>query len=123
MLAIEELQQLRNHVHLTSSIIDGYQLEKFNKKYVENMLRLYYVTLNQMELNDWHLNNRDSCLKILDEDGYNRTKKTEELERKRYISDAISYMTSDLFHDKQISEEHKKFLKNYLIKKHTMKML
>ena len=108
---IEELQQLRNHVHLALTILDGYKSEKFNKDYVESMLRLYYVTLNQLELNQWHLGKDHACLKELDENSYKETAKRNKLEAKRYVSDEIIYLTFNLFYDREIPEYRQKILR------------
>ena len=117
MDGIEELQHLRNHVHLTLSILTGDQSEKFNKNFVESMLRLYYVTLNQLELNRWHLEKEHACLKELDENGYEETAKRNKLEAKRYISDEIIFLTSNLFYDREIPEYRQKILKKLSSKK------
>lgn len=108
---IEELQQLRNHVHLALTILDGDKSEKFNKDYVESMLRLYYVTLNQLELNQWHLEDEHACLKKLDENGYAQTQEHNKQEEKRFISDEIYYVTHDLFYGKEIPESRQRILK------------
>lgn len=117
MEGIEELQQLRNHVHLALTILTGDQSEKFNKDYVESMLRLYYVTLNQLELNEWHLKNDHACLRELDENGYKETAERNKLETKRYISDEIIYLTSNLFYDREIPEYRQKILEKLSSKK------
>ena len=117
MEGIEDLQHLRNHVHLTLSISTGDQSEKFNKNYVESMLRLYYVTLNQLELNQWHLEKDHACLKELDENAYEETAKRNKLEARRYISDEVFFLTSNLFYDREIPEYRQNILKKLSSKK------
>lgn len=72
---IEELQHLRNHVHLTRTITDEVDPKIFDKTFVENMLRLYYVTLNQLNSCNWYFSETNPCLKEMDEDEYESTRR------------------------------------------------
>ena len=84
--AIEELQYLRNHVHLTRIITDEVDPKVFDKTFVENMLRLYYVTLNQLDSCHWYFTEIAPCLKEMDEDGYESTDQYQVWDRKEYFT-------------------------------------
>lgn len=83
---IEELQQLRNHIHLTRTITDEVDRKIFDKDFVENMLRLYYVTLNQLDSCHWYFTEIAPCLKEMDEDGYESTDQYQVWDRKEYFT-------------------------------------
>lgn len=108
---IEELQNMRNHVHLTRIICDSIKSEDFNKVLVDDMLRLYYVTLNQMECSMKYLPIYAFCIKDLDENGYSKTDKLIEKENKEYITNKICCITPDLFYNKPLKESDTKILK------------
>lgn len=86
---IEELQQLRNHIHLTRTVTDGVDRNIFDKDFVENMLRLYYVTLNQLDLCNWYFSETAPCLKEMDEDGYKTTDQQRERDKKAYFTQRV----------------------------------
>ena len=86
---IEELQQLRNHIHLTRTVTDGVDRKIFDKDFVENMLRLYYVTLNQLDLCNWYFSETAPCLKEMDEDGYKTTDQQRERDKKEYFTQRV----------------------------------
>lgn len=86
---IEELQQLRNHIHLTRTVTDGVDRKIFDKDFVENMLRLYYVTLNQLDLCNWYFSETAPCLKEMDEDGYKATDQQRERDKKEYFTQRV----------------------------------
>ena len=111
MFGIESLQQLRNHTHLTRLILEGDKSDKFNKNFVENMLRLYYVTFNQLEANNRFLDDKSLCIKDLDGNAYEQTKLRNKEEFKTYIGDSISNMTYELFYDKPLNEDKQQILK------------
>ena len=116
METIEKLQQMRNDIHFSFGKA-GEELEKYDRQYVENMQRLYYVTLNQLELTKrWYLLEECACLRELDEDAYEQTEKQNKNERKRHVSDVISYMTSILLHEEEIPENKKDILKKLSFK-------
>ena len=86
---IEELQQLRNHIHLTRTVTDEVDRKIFDKDFVENMLRLYYVTLNQLDLCNWYFSETAPCLKEMDEDGYESTDQYRVWDRKEYFTQRV----------------------------------
>ena len=86
---IEELQQLRNHIHLTRTVTDEVDRKIFDKDFVENMLRLYYVTLNQLDLCNWYFSETAPCLKEMDEDGYETTDQQRERDKKEYFTQRV----------------------------------
>lgn len=110
--AIEHLQNLRNHIHLTRTLIDGDKSVKFNKQFVEDMLRLYYVTINQAEINHWYYDKSQPCLRELDEDGYKATNEQQECARKEYYINKIMLACIDIFYKKPITEKNKYFLRH-----------
>lgn len=114
MEAIEEMQELRNHIHLTRTLIDGDKSDKFNKQFVDKMLRLYYVTLNLLEINQWYFQEYKPCIKELDSSAYEDSKQGRIKDYQRYISDNVSYSTSDIFYNKPISEENQRILKKLI---------
>lgn len=111
MTAIEELQSLRNYIHVTRCISEGDCSEKFNYQYVDNMLRLYYVALNQLELNNWFFEHENNCIKYLDQNGYEDTRKNRIADNKRYIATKVMYMVDELFYNKALSETDKNILR------------
>lgn len=108
--AIETLQDLRNHIHLTKTLIDGDKSIKFNKQFVEEMLRIYYVTINQAEMHHWYYKEEQPCLRELDGDGYVLTKEQQEYDRKEYYTNKIILACIDLFYKKPITEKNEQIL-------------
>lgn len=109
-IAIEQLQNLRNHIHLTRVLSDGNQATKFNKQFVEDMLRLYYVTINQAEMNSWYYNEASPCLRDMDGDSYEINRKLQQQERERYYTDKTILALIDMFYEKPINEKNSHFL-------------
>ncbi|MBD5131310.1 MAG: hypothetical protein HDT28_01755 [Clostridiales bacterium] len=109
-IAIEELQNLRNHIHLTRVLSDGNKATKFNKQFVEDMLRLYYVTINQAEMNAWYYSEANPCLRDMDGDSYEINRKQQQQERERYYTDKTILALIDIFYEKQINEKNAYFL-------------
>lgn len=108
--AIEQLQNLRNHIHFTRTLIDGDKSIKFNKQFVEDMLRLYYVTINQAEMNYWYYNEEHPCLRELDGDEYKITEEQQKHSRKEYYTNKIILACIDIFYKKPITEKNDYFL-------------
>lgn len=108
--AIENLQNLRNHIHLTRMLTDGDVSTKFNRQFVEDMLRLYYVTINQAEMNHWYYDEQNPCLRELDDDAYSTTEKQQICSRKEHNTDKIILACIDMFYGKTITEKNKFFL-------------
>lgn len=107
---IEELQHLRNHVHLTRTITDEVDPKIFDKTFVENMLRLYYVTLNQLDLCDWYFSETGACLKVLDEDGYESTEQQEERNREQYFTQRVFNACYAMYNHSPLNRKDKKRL-------------
>ena len=107
---IEELQQLRNHIHLTRTVTDGVDRKIFDKDFVENMLRLYYVTLNQLDLCNWYFSETAPCLKEMDKDGYKTTDEQREKDRKEYFTQKLLGVCYTLFYHKPLNVKDKKRL-------------
>lgn len=107
---IEELQQLRNHIHLTRTVTDGVDRKIFDKDFVENMLRLYYVTLNQLDLCNWYFSETAPCLKEMDEDGYKATVQQRERDRKEYFTQKLLGVCYTIFYHKPLNIKDKKRL-------------
>ena len=107
---IEELQQLRNHIHLTRTVTDGVDRKIFDKDFVENMLRLYYVTLNQLDLCNWYFSEIAPCLKEMDEDGYKTTDQQRERDRKEYFTQKLLGVCYTIFYHKPLNVKDKKRL-------------
>ena len=114
-VAIDHLQNLRNHIHLTRTLIDGDKSVKFNKQFVEDMLRLYYVTINQAEMNYWYYNEQQPCLRELDGDAYLSTEEQQKVTQKEYITNNIALACIDIFYKVPITEKNEYFLQ-YLSK-------
>ena len=107
---IEELQQLRNHIHLTRTVTDEVDRKIFDKDFVENMLRLYYVTLNQLDLCNWYFSETAPCLKDMDEDGYEITDQQRERDKKKYFTQKLLGVCYTLFYHKPLNVKDKKRL-------------
>ena len=107
---IEELQQLRNHIHLTRTITDEVDRKIFDKDFVENMLRLYYVTLNQLDLCNWYFSETTPCLKEMDEDGYKTTDQQRKRDRKEYFTQKLLGVCYTIFYHKPLNVKDKKRL-------------
>lgn len=115
--AIEYLQHLRNHIHLTRSAINSDKVNKFDIKFVADMLRLYYVTLNQiMSLLDFYFDKENPCLFELDEHGYEGTQKITITEMQSHNTYKIINSCRGLFYKQPIlfreDSERLKKLKN-----------
>lgn len=110
-IAIEQLQNLRNHIHLTRVLSDGNKATKFNQQFVEDMLRLYYVTINQAEMNVWYYNEDNPCLRDMDGNAYEISKNQQRHERERYCTDKTILALIDLFYDKPLNEQNTYFLR------------
>ena len=114
---IEDLQHLRNHIHLTRAAINSDKVNKFDIKFVEDMLRLYYVTLNQIvSMLDFYFDKESPCLYELDEYGYEETQKMTIKEIQSYNTYKILNSCMSLFYKKQLlfrkDSERLKKLKN-----------
>ena len=107
---IEELQQLRNHIHLTRTVTDEVDRKIFDKDFVENMLRLYYVTLNQLDLCNWYFSETAPCLKEMDEDGYESTDQYQVWDRRKYFTQKVFNACHALFYHKPLNAKDKKRL-------------
>lgn len=114
---IEDLQHLRNHIHLTRAAINSDKVNKFDIKFVEDMLRLYYVTLNQIiSLSDFYFDKESPCLYELDEHGYEETQKMAIKEIQSYNTYKILNSCMSLFYKRPLllrkDSERLKKLKN-----------
>ena len=107
---IEELQHLRNHVHLTRTITDEVDPKVFDKTFVENMLRLYYVTLNQLDSCHWYFTETEPCLREMDEDGYESTDQYQVWDRRKYFTQKVFNACHALFYHKPLNAKDKKRL-------------
>ena len=107
---IEELQQLRNHIHLTRTVTDEVDRKIFDKDFVENMLRLYYVTLNQLDLCNWYFSETAPCLKEMDEDGYESTDQYQVWDRREYFTQKVFNACHALFYHEPLNTKDKKRL-------------
>lgn len=114
-VAIDHLQNLRNHIHLTRSLIDGDKSVKFNKQFVEDILRLYYVTINQAEMNYWYYDEPHPCLRELDGNAYLSTEKQQKVAHKEYYTNNVILACIDIFYKKPVTESNAYFLR-YLSK-------
>lgn len=111
MIYFEALRDLRNHVHISKIIIDGDESESFNKQLVNDLLNYCYETINQLGLCDWYLKDNNSCIKELDDNGYETTQDMREKEENAEIASKFYYIINKLFSDKEISKEEKRILK------------
>ena len=109
-VAIEQLQRLRNHIHLTRVLADGNKSTKFNRQFVEDVLRLYYVSINQAEMNAWYYNEDKPCLRDMDDNSYNVNCQQQQSMRKSYYTDKTLLVLVDLFYKKPINENNAYFL-------------
>lgn len=109
-VAIETLQNLRNHIHLTRTLIDGDKSVNFNKQFVEDMLRLYYVTINQAEMNYWYYEEAQPCLREFDGDAYQTTQKQQKLSRQEYHTNKLILACIDIFYKEPITDKNDYFL-------------
>lgn len=100
---IEDLQHLRNHIHLTRAAINSDKANNFNIKFVEDILRLYYVTLNQIVLlSDFYFDKESPCLFELDEHGYEETQKMAIKEIQSYNTYKILNSCMSLFYKRPL---------------------
>lgn len=103
---IEDLQHLRNHIHLTRAAINSDKVNKFDIKFVEDMLRLYYVTLNQIvSMLDFYFDKESPCLYELDEHGYEETKNWTIKEIQNYNTYKIVNYCMNFIHNKFLANE------------------
>ncbi len=90
-LTIKDLKNKRNFIHLLQLTNTDSESFIFNKDYVEDVLRLYYVTLNQADLCEWYLGEKTACLKELDENGYEYSLAQNKREKGDYLAQKIIY--------------------------------
>ncbi len=115
--AIENLKNLRNHIHLTRTLIDGNKSFKFNLQFVEDMLRLYYVTINQAEMNHWYYDEPKPCLRELDGNGYDVTENQQKIALTEYYTNKIIFACIDVFCNKPVTEKNEHYLRHLSITK------
>ena len=108
--AIDELQQLRNHIHLTRAATEEFDSKIFDKTFVENMLRLYYVSLNQLDSCNWYFRETAPCIKEMDEEKYEYTKQYQGCIKKEFFTDQVFNTCHALFYHKPLNAKDKKRL-------------
>ena len=104
------LKNLRNYVHISKYLYTNNKSMIFDKKYVYSMLNVFYCLLDQYELNTWYYTNKDICIKELDCNGYETTKKQNEKSSRLYYTYKIVYLFDKMFDDKELSEDDKRYL-------------
>lgn len=108
--AIDELQQLRNHIHLTRAATEEFDPKIFDKTFVENMLRLYYVSLNQLDSCNWYFRETAPCIKEMDEEKYECTKQYQGWIKKEFFTNQVFNTCHALFYHKPLNAKDKKRL-------------
>ena len=96
--------------HLTRIITDEVDPKVFDKTFVENMLRLYYVTLNQLDSCHWYFTETEPCLREMDEDGYESTDQYQVWDRRKYFTQKVFNACHALFYHKPLNAKDKKRL-------------
>lgn len=108
--AIDELQQLRNYIHLTRAATEEFDPKIFDKTFVENMLRLYYVSLNQLDSCNWYFRETAPCIKEMDEEKYECTKQYQGWIKKEFFTNQVFNTCHALFYHKPLNAKDKKRL-------------
>ena len=69
------LNEMRNYIHISKNIGSSEALVEIDRNYVNLMLDSYYEIIYQLDLASYYFDNDFTCLKEVDEDGYDLTKR------------------------------------------------
>ena len=108
---LDILIEKRNYAHLSKYIEDSDENSKFDKKIVEDLLDYYYELLWQFDLNEWYFLNKEKCLKILDENGYELTKKFNNSEKENFYTQKLSLLLDKAYHKIDLDFQDYKMIK------------
>lgn len=108
---IKRLNDLRNYVHISKSIVGSDESASFNKEYVEEMLYYYYEILDQLDLGDFYFKDDKACLQMLDENGFDFTEQQIQNENKTFYSLKAFHIINKLFLNEQLTENDEWVLK------------
>ena len=101
---LDFLIEMRNYIHLSKYIEEGNEKLKFDREFVEKLLDYYCEVLDQFNLNAWYFLNEEKCLKVLDEDGYQSTKRFNENERDMFYSQKLALLLEKVYWKKDFEE-------------------
>ena len=107
---IEKLSHLRNHIHLTRINSDGDKSAEFTLSFVDNMLRLFYVTLNQLDKAKEYFNTQIACHKNFDNNSFDKTKALNDNNRKDYYTWKIIGAFFHIINNISLTENDKYYL-------------
>lgn len=116
---LDLLIEMRNYIHLSKYIEENDEKLKFDKEFVERLLNYYYEVLGQFNLNKWYFLNEEKCLKVLDEDGYQLTKRFNENERDMFYSQKLTLLLEKVYWEKDFDEKDFKLIEK--LKRHKIK--
>ena len=103
------MKEQRNRVHLYRSKSEPPAI--YNKHYADSIVNMFYVIVNQLNTTEWYFGCAEACLKNIDEDGYNETKKVNYLQDELYEAIHSSQYLRKLFDGEKVSFEEQNQLK------------
>lgn len=107
-LEVDELRRLnymRNFVHISKSIKDIIEDERFNYDYVEKMLKYYNKIRGQLGVSGYYFDKDNLCIGKIDEFAFEETKLSNLKDRRLYYEIKLDSCLRNLIHGKEISDE------------------
>ena len=105
-----KLKDLRNYVHLSKYLDIKKQEVVFNKEFVDNMLLMYDEIYDQLSYTDWYTENKNHCLKEIDEDGFESTAKMNRRDYESFICSKCNEPFEKLINNKEIEKDDEWYL-------------
>lgn len=102
---LKKYNTMRNYVHISKKIGKKIINVTFDKNYPNRLLDYYYNLLNQLDLCDYYFNSDDSCLKIIDDEGYDSTSIEYEEDRERNRFHRFIYAIRKLLWNEAITKD------------------
>lgn len=106
------LNEMRNYIHISKNIGSSEESIEIDKNYVYLMLDSYYEIIYQLDLASYYFDNDSICLKEVDEDGYDLTK------RQTYNDLSVFYLLKihpilyKVFTNQPLTREDKRIIKS-----------
>ena len=105
-----KLKDLRNYVHLSKYLDIKKQEVVFNKEFVDNMLFMYDEIYDQLSYTDWYTENKNHCLKEIDEDGFESTANTNKRDYESFICSKCYEPLTKLINNIKIEKDDEWYL-------------
>ena len=107
---IEQLNDLRNYIHISKYMEKKRQAVIFDQAFVEKLLSQYYEIYYQLCNTDWYINSESQCLKELDDNGYEMTEKMNENDLESFLNLKCYDLLCRLVDNEKMNESDEWFL-------------